>query len=45
MKRSDQKRMSNDRLDKRFRQYKQRFPFKSAKELKIKVPGWENMMV
>ncbi len=44
-KRSGKKRLSNDRLDNRLRHYVQQFPFKTAKELKNEVPGWENMSV
>jgi hypothetical protein len=44
-KRSGKKRLSNDRLDNRLRHYVHQFPFKTAKELKNEVPGWENMSV
>jgi transposase len=45
MKRSGRKKLSDDRLEKRLRQYVMQFPFKTAKELKNEVPGWENMTV
>ena len=41
VKRSGRKRLSNDRLDKRLKTYVQQFPFKTAKELKNEVPGWD----
>ncbi len=44
-KRPGRQRLSNERLDKRLRQYVLQFPFKTAKELKREVPGWENMSV
>jgi transposase len=45
IKRSGRKRLSNDRLDNRLRHYVQQFPFKTAKELRNEVPGWENRSV
>jgi hypothetical protein len=44
-KRPGRQRLSNERLDRRLRHYVQKFPFKTAKELKREVPGWENMSI
>lgn len=45
VKRTGRKKISNDRLDRRLKTYVQQFPFKTAKELKNEVPGWEDMQV
>jgi hypothetical protein len=44
-KRPGRKRLSTDRLDNRLRHYVHQFPFKTAKQHKNKVPGWQNISV
>lgn len=44
-KRPGRKRLSNERMDNRLRHYVHQFPFKTAKELKKEVPGWESVSV
>jgi transposase len=43
--RSGRPRITNRKLDKRLRRYLLRYPFKTAKELKAEVAGWQNVSV
>jgi transposase len=44
-KRSGRPRLTNHKQDERLRRYLLRYPFKTAKELKAEVSGWENISV
>jgi transposase len=44
-KRSGRPRLTNRKLDERLRRYLLRYPFKTAKELKTEVVGWQNVSV